>query len=66
MSRHNFTAVFLAAKWRAKVEPLMRSPSSAASIATTTASSARARLDRIRAKHPDMALTHGGAIKGED
>jgi hypothetical protein len=60
---------FLAAKRRAETEPLLPAGPKIAFTGGLDFNDHRAiwdRLDKVRAKHPDMVLLHGGTPKGAD
>ena len=60
---------FLAAKRRAETEPLLPAGPKIAFTGGLDFNDHRAiwdRLDKVRAKHPDMVLLHGGSPKGAD
>lgn len=60
---------FLNAKRRAEIEPLLPAGPKVAFAGGVSCNDHRAiwdALDRVRAKHPDMVLVHGGAPKGAE
>jgi hypothetical protein len=75
VSRRTFTAAlidsrdFLAAKRRTELEPLMPAGTKIAFTGGAECNDVQAiwtALDRVRAKHADMVLLHGGAPKGAE